>query len=498
LSMVAFADGPRHVDQVQCRRSSSLGAANEHHHFGGEARPKLKRVHSNPVFSTFHEAVPMPENVTHNLIDVPPAIRRRLHARTPKRVDVPAPDDLLVEGTILYVAQPPCGFGSMQDPDVEVLFWPGFEPRMASMESTTPPMASKGQGPPPKNRWNARQKKCREIVAQKGDKATMLCSEFNLQHFSVEQLLPEARAVHGLLRDVVHNKSLEVPVHGSESKSVKQAWVMMRLVFEEVGKFLVKYHNHPHGDLQKLCKDAWHQKEEFAEMLIEWVGATDKILPPLRSSVGGSDRMVLSELGRAFSSIISGMAAIAVPERRLYLRQSLHKLPCWKIKIPDAFGGLYLGNVETVQRYSPIKEDDTAALARRCTDAQTLNRFKVLLVQHEDKSWKQIDPLTVLPAGGWVYTVCNLCQDNDRSMCKCCMWLQSCYSADEVHQHMTRYELSMDEVILQEHLANMVLGPPAYKESDTEGALNLKQFTFGKVNAIATSYKGTRADCPKK
>ena len=31
-----------------------------------------------------------------------------------------------------------------------------------------------GQGPPPKNRWNARQKKCREIVAQKGDKATML------------------------------------------------------------------------------------------------------------------------------------------------------------------------------------------------------------------------------------------------------------------------------------------------------------------------------------
>ena len=116
----------------------------------------------------------MPENVTHNLIDVPPAIRQRLHARKQERVDVPAPDDLLVEGTILYVAQLPCAFRSMQDPDVEVLFRPGFETRMAIMESTTPPMASKGQGPPPKNRWNARQKKCREIVAQKGDKATML------------------------------------------------------------------------------------------------------------------------------------------------------------------------------------------------------------------------------------------------------------------------------------------------------------------------------------
>ena len=165
---------------------------------------------------------------------------------------------------------------------------------------------------------------------------------------------------------------------------------------------------------------------------------------------------------------------------------------------PDAFGGLYLGNWQTVKRDSCIKEDDTDALARRCTDAQTLYQFKALVLQHRDGSWEQIGPLTVLPAGGWVFTVCKLCQDNDQSMCKCCMWLQSCYSADEIHQNMTRYELSMDEVIVQEHLANMVLGPPAYKDSDTGGALNLKQFTYGKVNAIATCYKGTRADCPKK
>ena len=77
-------------------------------------------------------------------------------------------------------------------------------------------------------------------------------------------------------------------------------------------------------------------------------------------------------------------------------------------------------------------------------------------------------------------------------MCKCSMWLRSRCKLEEIDQLMERTEIGMDEVIIPEHLSNMVLGPPSYKETDSDGALNLRQFAFGDITAIATSYVGTK------
>lgn len=469
------------------KRSSSVGAQDGHGYFGRKALSGLRRVSSDSMLCNQQEASPNKNVYMHNLAEIPADSRRRLQLKEQARIELAAPESMLVEGTLLLMARPPHPHRSLQDEDIMVLFDRSlFDTRLEHLESTVPPVALKAQPRPPKTNWNSRQKKCREIVAQKGETATALCSMFKLHHFSQDQLLPEARALHGTLRDFVHNKALVIPVDEAENKDSKRARVVTQIVFEEVAKFLVKYHNHPHGDLQELCRSISDDRDRFASKLIDWVGARDKILPGLLTFVQGSERLAMCTLGRAFSSIVSNAAAVVQPETRIYLRQSSQALECWRIQIPDSMAGLYLGNWQTVVKEKPDADP------RSCLDAQTLCQLKVLLLQHPDQSYEQIKTLTCLPAGGCVYTLCKLCQEGPKSICKCTMWLRSRCKLQEIDHLMERKEICMDEVIIPEHLSNMVLGPPSYKATDSGGALNLRQFAFGEITAIATSYAHTK------
>ena len=49
-----------------------------------------------------------------------------------------------------------------------------------------------------------------------------------------------------------------------------------------------------------------------------------------------------------------------------------------------------------------------------------------------------------------------------------------------------------DELIIPPYCANMVLGTTAHRDTDSEGALNFRQFLFGKVDAAALSYVGPK------
>ena len=113
--------------------------------------------------------LPMQVSDLYKLIEIPEDIRRRLHLRTQARIELPAPENLLVEGTVLYVARPPGARKPiLQDEDVKVLFDKNqFDRRMRELESAAQPDACRMQDSLPKKHCNARQRKSREIVAQK-------------------------------------------------------------------------------------------------------------------------------------------------------------------------------------------------------------------------------------------------------------------------------------------------------------------------------------------
>merc|ERR1719265_1046636 len=116
---------------------------------------------------------------------------------------------------------------------------------------------------------------------------------------------------------------------------------------------------------------------------------------------------------------------------------------------------------------------------RLCTDAQTLYQFKVLLLQKPDQTYERVNILTALPTDGWVYTVCKLCADGPKNICKCQMWLRNHNRPEAIPPLMERDTLSMDEMIVPEQISNMVLGSPSYKDAEADGALNLRQFSYG-------------------
>lgn len=430
-----------------------------------------------------------------DLLQVPSELRRRETRKTQERLQFASPATLLTEGTVIFVARPPHPYsllGCRRDSDVEVLFdQTCFMRRLQEMQNIdiAAPSACKAQAPPIKKHWNQRQKKCRTIVGDKCESASLLWSAFNLEHTPLENVLPEVRAIHGQLRDYVHNKSLDMLVdeNSEEEEGGGRTLAVMQLVFEHVANFLVKHTNRPHGDVAKLCEDVRKHKERYAQMLLDWVGATEQKLPGLASKCGhGSQRMAIYTLGTAFSSILSSVAATVQPERRVHLRQSFHSMPCWRIKIPDVLAGKYLGHARTINKTS-----DRIIDCSICEDAATVYGIMPLILQKENGHWEHITSTTRMPANGHLYTVCKLCMNvsNVHKNCNCKDWLlEYLRTHEQVGHHMTRAQIDMDEMIVPDHSQYMVIGAPSHKDKEEEGALNLRQFTFGKINAVTAAF----------
>ena len=84
-----------------------------------------------------------------------------------------------------------------------------------------------------------------------------------------EQIEPECRALQGVLKDLVHNKSLDssIPTSKDLPKTSKKIALAIHIVFQNVARFLVKHHHKP----DELCADIYDNKERVAEWLIHWM-----------------------------------------------------------------------------------------------------------------------------------------------------------------------------------------------------------------------------------
>ena len=292
-----------------------------------------------------------------------------------------------------------------------------------------------------------------------------------------------------MLRDFAHNKSLDTTPD-------LRATMVMHIVFQEVALFLVKYHNHLDSNLEQLCKDCYTDHERMITFLIDWIDVTPENMPSLWATGDGSERLTKAALGRSFASIVSARAIEATPEKRIFIRESWFVLRCWKIKIPEALAGKYLGNQHTVKTFVKNFPDEDCC---KCLDAQTVHQFSALLLRRKDQRFEQITPASQLPDGGCIYTMCSVClRNHDNTQCKCYQWLRTCCTADEAPRHMEEVKLNLDEIIIPEHCSNMVLGPPAHTHDESEGALNLRQFSLGRINAVAGSFLDAKHLGPSK
>ena len=125
-------------------------------------------------------------------------------------------------------------------------------------------------------------------------------------------------------------------------------------------------------------------------------------------------------------------------------------------------------------------------------------QFKAFWLEMPDKSFQHVGPLTRLPLHGFLYTVCNLCQTTESLDCKCGMWVRSKVGTAAADLIMERHRVELDEIIVRGHMDYMILGPPPFKDSPIEGALNLGALTTDHgletlpVNAIAASFLENR------
>eukprot|EP00746_Dinoflagellata_sp_MGD_P140341 gnl/MRDRNA2_/MRDRNA2_73608_c0_seq1.p1 gnl/MRDRNA2_/MRDRNA2_73608_c0~~gnl/MRDRNA2_/MRDRNA2_73608_c0_seq1.p1 ORF type:complete len:498 (+),score=96.04 gnl/MRDRNA2_/MRDRNA2_73608_c0_seq1:82-1575(+) len=456
----------------------------------GEPSPKLRRTSSDPSFYSFSshglpneaEDVPLPALEPGQRI-----IQQWVSAKTQIILDFPKPEALLMEGMVMLLPRPPHNVGGLEDADVEVVGKREcFTRRMNDLAALQPPAVEWPDNIMSIERQRAnndRQKERQKDREAKIQESRVFCDKFHLKHIPAATLVPEVRALGGYLNDFIKNKVKSRIAKMSESERSSVLLCAAQHVFQEVGLFLRKYHNHPDGDLLQLKRLVECDPGQYTKVVLEWAGA-DKNGLMLKAGVPHEF------LGQCFAGTISDLVdqALENPERRRYLRQSRHLIPCWRIKIPISIEGMYIGDSKTVKSFLQQVIDSD-----QCLDVQRMYKFTIVMIERPGNSWDcKPGPITQFPSGGWVYTTCELCNGRtELTNCKCIRWMRT---FGEITDNMTRTQLPMDEMLIPEHCSGMVLGPPTCKQKEEQGAINLRQFTSLKVNALALGF----ADLAKK